>query len=53
VATVEVIALLHWTPVLVDVDLNNMNISIEGIKSDYLKKLKAIVLQVHLSTLQC
>ncbi len=35
-ATVEVIALLQLTPVLVDVDLANMNISIEGIKkSDY------------------
>jgi dTDP-4-amino-4,6-dideoxygalactose transaminase len=38
VATVEVIALLHWTPVLVDVDMNNMNIS-------SLKLLKAITLK--------
>jgi dTDP-4-amino-4,6-dideoxygalactose transaminase len=30
-ATVEVIALLQLTPVLVDVDLYNMNISIDGI----------------------
>ena len=31
-ATVEVIALLQLTPVLVDVDVDNMNISIEAIK---------------------
>lgn len=37
-ATVEVIALLQLTPVLVDVDMVNMNISIEAIKkSDYTK----------------
>lgn len=46
-ATVEVIALLQLTPVLVDVDLENMNISIEGIKKAITSKTKAIV-PVHL-----
>jgi UDP-2-acetamido-2-deoxy-ribo-hexuluronate aminotransferase len=46
-ATVEVIALLQLTPVLVDVDLHNMNISIEGIKRAITPKTKAIV-PVHL-----
>ena len=46
-ATVEVIALLQLTPVLVDVDLYNMNISIEGIKKAITPKTKAIV-PVHL-----
>jgi len=46
-ATVEVIALLQLTPVLVDVDLVNMNISIEGIKRAITPKTKAIV-PVHL-----
>jgi dTDP-4-amino-4,6-dideoxygalactose transaminase len=46
-ATVEVIALLQLTPVLVDVDLVNMNISIEGIKKAITSKTKAIV-PVHL-----
>jgi dTDP-4-amino-4,6-dideoxygalactose transaminase len=46
-ATVEVIALLKLTPVLVDVDMVNMNISIEGIKSAITPKTKAIV-PVHL-----
>jgi dTDP-4-amino-4,6-dideoxygalactose transaminase len=46
-ATVEVIALLQLTPVLVDVDLHNMNISIEGIKKAITPKTKAIV-PVHL-----
>jgi UDP-2-acetamido-2-deoxy-ribo-hexuluronate aminotransferase len=46
-ATVEVIALLQLTPVLVDVDLYNMNISIEGIKRAITPKTKAIV-PVHL-----
>lgn len=46
-ATVEVIALLQLTPVLVDVDLFNMNISIEGIKRAITPKTKAIV-PVHL-----
>ncbi|HBK82614.1 MAG TPA: transcriptional regulator [Flavobacterium sp.] len=46
-ATVEVIALLQLTPVLVDVDLNNMNISIEAIKKAITPKTKAIV-PVHL-----
>jgi UDP-2-acetamido-2-deoxy-ribo-hexuluronate aminotransferase len=46
-ATVEVIALLQLTPVLVDVDMDNMNISIEGIKRAITPKTKAIV-PVHL-----
>ena len=46
-ATVEVIALLQLTPVLVDVDMNNMNISIEAIKKAITPKTKAIV-TVHL-----
>jgi dTDP-4-amino-4,6-dideoxygalactose transaminase len=46
-ATVEVIALLQITPVLVDVDLVNMNISIEAIKKAITPKTKAIV-PVHL-----
>ena len=46
-ATVEVIALLQLTPVLVDVDLVNMNISIEAIKKAISPKTKAIV-PVHL-----
>ncbi len=46
-ATVEVIALLRLTPVLVDVDLNNMNISINAIKKAITSKTKAIV-PVHL-----
>ena len=46
-ATVEEIALLQLTPVLVDVDLENMNISIEGIKKAITPKTKAIV-PVHL-----
>lgn len=46
-ATVEVIALLQLTPVLVDVDLDNMNISLERIKAAITPKTKAIV-PVHL-----
>ncbi len=46
-ATVEVIALLQLTPVLVDVDIVNMNISIEAIKKAITPKTKAIV-PVHL-----
>jgi len=46
-ATVEVIALLQLTPVLVDVDIVNMNISIEAIKKAITHKTKAIV-PVHL-----
>jgi UDP-2-acetamido-2-deoxy-ribo-hexuluronate aminotransferase len=46
-ATVETIALLHLTPVLVDVDMINMNICIEGIKKAITPKTKAIV-PVHL-----
>lgn len=46
-ATVEVIALLRLTPVLVDVEMDNMNISIEAIKKAITPKTKAIV-PVHL-----
>jgi dTDP-4-amino-4,6-dideoxygalactose transaminase len=46
-ATVEVIALLQLTPVLVDVDLYNMNISIDAIRKAITPKTKAIV-PVHL-----
>lgn len=46
-ATVEVIALLQLTPVLVDVDFVNMNISIDAIKKAITPKTKAIV-PVHL-----
>jgi UDP-2-acetamido-2-deoxy-ribo-hexuluronate aminotransferase len=46
-ATVEVIALLQLTPVLVDVDMDNMNISIDAIKKAITPKTKAIV-PVHL-----
>lgn len=46
-ATVETIALLQLTPVLVDVDIVNMNISIEGIKRAITPKTKAII-PVHL-----
>jgi len=42
-ATVEVIALLNLTPVLVDCDINNMNISIDAIKKAITPKTKAIV----------
>ena len=46
-ATVEVIALLQLTPVLVDVDLDTMNISLDRIKAAITPKTKAIV-PVHL-----
>jgi len=46
-ATAEVIALLQLTPVLVDVDMNNMNISLDGIRKAITPKTKAIV-PVHL-----
>lgn len=45
--TVEVIALLQLTPVLVDVDMVNMNIDIDAIKKAITPKTKAIV-PVHL-----
>lgn len=47
IATVEVIALLGLTPVLVDVDFHNFNISIEGIKKAITPRTKAII-PVHL-----
>jgi UDP-2-acetamido-2-deoxy-ribo-hexuluronate aminotransferase len=46
-ATVETIALLQLTPVLVDVDLYNMNINIEAIRKAITSKTKAII-PVHL-----
>lgn len=46
-ATVEVIALLQLTPVLVDVEEDSMNISIDAIKKAITPKTKAIV-PVHL-----
>jgi UDP-2-acetamido-2-deoxy-ribo-hexuluronate aminotransferase len=46
-ATVEVIALLQLTPVLVDVEADTYNISIEAIKKAITPKTKAIV-PVHL-----
>lgn len=46
-ATVEVIALLQLTPVLVDVDPNNFNIDVEAIRRAITDKTKAIV-PVHL-----
>jgi UDP-2-acetamido-2-deoxy-ribo-hexuluronate aminotransferase len=46
-ATVEVIALLQLTPVLVDVDADTFNISIEAVKKAITPKTKAIV-PVHL-----
>ena len=46
-ATVEVIALLQLTPVLVDVDMVNMNISLDEIRKAITPKTKAIV-PVHL-----
>ncbi len=46
-ATVEVIALLQLTPVLVDVDIDTFNISTEAIKKAITPKTKAIV-PVHL-----
>ncbi|OBX25647.1 dTDP-4-amino-4,6-dideoxygalactose transaminase [Gelidibacter algens] len=46
-ATVEVIALLQLTPVLVDVDPNSFNIDVEAIKKAITPKTKAIV-PVHL-----
>ena len=42
---------LGFTPVFADVDLNG-NLSIEGIKKSYTKKVKAIIL-VHLNGLPC
>lgn len=47
-ATVEVIALLQLTPVLVDVDLVNMNISIEAIKKRLLQKPKPLYRFIYL-----
>ncbi len=46
-ATVEVIALLQLTPVLIDVDVVNMNISIDALRKAITPKTKAIV-PVHL-----
>lgn len=46
-ATVEVIALLQLTPVLVDVEIDTFNISVEAIKKAITPRTKAIV-PVHL-----
>ncbi|MFP9116514.1 DegT/DnrJ/EryC1/StrS family aminotransferase [Flavobacterium sp. RNTU_13] len=46
-ATVEVIALLQLTPVLVDVDVDTFNISVDAIKKAITPRTKAIV-PVHL-----
>lgn len=46
-ATVETIALLQLIPVLVDVDMSNMNISLEKLKKAITPKTKAII-PVHL-----
>jgi dTDP-4-amino-4,6-dideoxygalactose transaminase len=46
-ATVEVIGLLHLTPVLVDVDKDSFNMNIEALKKAITPKTKAIV-PVHL-----
>jgi len=46
-ATVEVIALLNLTPVLVDVDKDSFNINVEAIEAAITPKTKAIV-PVHL-----
>lgn len=46
-ATVEVVGLLQLTPVLVDVEMDTMNISIEALKKAITPKTKAIV-PVHL-----
>jgi UDP-2-acetamido-2-deoxy-ribo-hexuluronate aminotransferase len=46
-ATVEVIALLQLTPVLVDVEMDTFNISVEAIRKAITPKTKAIV-PVHL-----
>ncbi|HYD90974.1 MAG TPA: aminotransferase class I/II-fold pyridoxal phosphate-dependent enzyme, partial [Flavobacterium sp.] len=42
-ATVEVIALLQLTPVLVDVDADTFNISVEAVRKAITPKTKAIV----------
>lgn len=47
IATVEVIALLGLKPVVVDVDFNTFNISIESVKRSITSKTKAII-PVHL-----
>lgn len=47
VATAEVIALLQLTPVMVDVDIDTFNVSVEAVKNAITPKTKAIV-PVHL-----
>ena len=46
-STVEVIALLNLTPVLVDIDINTFNVNVEAIENAITPKTKAIV-PVHL-----
>lgn len=52
VATAEVIGLLGLTPVMVDVDYNNFNITVENIEKAITSKTKAIV-PVHLFGQSC
>jgi UDP-2-acetamido-2-deoxy-ribo-hexuluronate aminotransferase len=47
IATLEVVALLGLKPVIVDVDPNTFNISLEGIKKAITKRTKAII-PIHL-----
>ena len=47
-ATVEVIALLKLTPVLVDVEPDTFNIDIEALKKQLLQKLKQLFLFIYL-----
>jgi len=47
IATAEVVALLGLTPVVVDVDIDNFNISLESVKKAITPRTKAIV-PVHL-----
>lgn len=47
IATAEVAALLHFTPVVVDVDWDTFNISVEAVKKAITPRTKAIV-PVHL-----
>ena len=52
IATAEVVALLGLTPVVVDVDKDTFNISIDSIKKAITSKTKAIV-PVHLFGQKC
>ena len=52
IATAEVVSLLGLTPVLVDVDPNTFNISVESVRKAITPKTKAIV-PVHLFGTKC